>query len=132
MDKKIKHLEMIQEIIKRMASNSFLLKGWSITLVAAIFALAAKDSNQKFFLITYIPLIIFWILDTYYLQQERKYRNLYDKVRNLEEEEIDFSMKITDDLLSDKTSYTNCFLSISECIFYLPTVILVGIVISYI
>lgn len=123
---------MIQEIIKRMASNSFLLKGWSITLVAAIFALAAKDSNQKFFLITYIPLIIFWMLDTYYLQQERKYRNLYDKVRNLEDEEIDFSMKITSDLLSDKTTYVKCFLSISECIFYLPTVILVGIVISFI
>ncbi|WP_251861423.1 hypothetical protein [Clostridium sp. Marseille-Q2269] len=132
MDKKIKHLEMIQEIIKRMASNSFLLKGWSITLVAGIFALSAKDSNQKFFLITYIPLIVFWILDTYYLQQERKYRNLYDKVRSLEEDKIDFSMKITDDLLSDKTMYAKCFLSISECVFYLPTVILVGIVISFI
>ena len=43
MDKKIKHLEMIQGVINRMASNSFLLKGWTVVLVSALFALAAND-----------------------------------------------------------------------------------------
>ena len=131
MDKKIKHLEMIQEVIKRMASNSFFLKGWSITLVAGIFALAAKDSNQKFFLIAYFPLIVFWILDTYYLQQERKYRNLYDKVRCIKEEKVDFSMNITQDLINEKTGYFNCFLSLSEGIFYFPTIVLIGAIIAW-
>lgn len=131
MKNKIKHLEMIQGIINRMVSNSFLLKGWSITLVAGIFALSAKDSNQKFFIIAYFPLIIFWILDTYYLQQERKYRNLYDKVRYIKEENIDFSMEITQDLIDEKTSYFNCFLSVSELIFYLPTIVLIGLVITW-
>ncbi|MDI9218465.1 hypothetical protein [Clostridium tertium] len=131
MNNKIKHLEMIQGIIDRMVSNSFLLKGWSITLVAGIFALSAKDSNQKFFIIAYFPLIIFGILDTYYLQQERKYRNLYDKVRYIKEENIDFSMEITQDLIDEKTSYFNCFLSVSELIFYLPTIVLIGIVITW-
>jgi len=36
MEAKLKHLEMIQDVIKRMASNSFLLKGWSLTLVVAL------------------------------------------------------------------------------------------------
>ena len=46
MENKLKHLEMIQGIINRMASNSFALKGWSVTLVAGIFALSSKDANE--------------------------------------------------------------------------------------
>lgn len=78
MEKKLKHLEMIQAVINRMANNSFMLKGWTVTLVAGIFALASKDADKMYFLIAYIPLIIFWGLDSYYLLQERLYRSLYD------------------------------------------------------
>lgn len=39
----LKHLEFIQYIINRMAKNSFLLKGWTVTIVAAFFALAAQN-----------------------------------------------------------------------------------------
>lgn len=46
MENKLKHLEMIQGIINRMASNSFALKGWSVTLVAGIFALSSKDASS--------------------------------------------------------------------------------------
>jgi len=89
---KHKHLEFIQAAVNRMAGNLFLLKGWSITLIAALFALAAKDSNQFYILIAYFPLFIFWLLDGYFLSQERKFRSLYDHVRKLDESEIDFSM----------------------------------------
>ncbi len=41
MEAKLKHLEMIQGVVNRMASNSFQLKGWSVVLVSALFALAA-------------------------------------------------------------------------------------------
>ena len=44
----IAHLQMIQAVITRMASNSFLIKGWSVTLVAALFALAAANTNGVF------------------------------------------------------------------------------------
>lgn len=89
---KHKHLEFVQAAVNRMAGNLFLLKGWSITLIAALFALAAKDSNQFYILIAYFPLFIFWSLDGYFLSQERKFRALYDHVRQLKESEIDFSM----------------------------------------
>ncbi|MDI1271586.1 MAG: hypothetical protein PSV40_21070 [Polaromonas sp.] len=89
---KHKHLEFIQVAINRMSGNLFLLKGWSITLIAALFALAAKDSNKSYVLIAYFPLFIFWSLDGYFLSQERKFRALYDYVRKLKEFEIDFSM----------------------------------------
>ena len=89
---KHKHLEFVQTAVNRMSGNLFLLKGWSITLIAALFALAAKDANKFYVLIAYFPLFIFWSLDGYFLSQERKFRALYDYVRKLEESEIDFSM----------------------------------------
>ena len=44
-ENKIKHLEFIQLTIIRMNVNSFLVKGWLITLVAAVFVLSQKDTN---------------------------------------------------------------------------------------
>jgi len=78
-----KHLEFIQTAVSRMASNSFLLKGWSVTLAVALLGLAAKDSNAKFAFLALIPPICFWALDAYYLRQERLFRKLYDKIRKL-------------------------------------------------
>ena len=85
MENKLKHLEMVQSVINRMANNSFMLKGWAVTLVAGIFVLAGKDTDKLYFLVAYIPVIVFWGLDSYYLLQERLYRGLYEKVRLSEE-----------------------------------------------
>ena len=94
MSNKIAHLDMLQRIISRLASNSFLIKGWSTTLVAALFALSAKDAEIRFVYLAYFPAISFWLLDGYYLWQERLYRNLYKKVADKNECDIDFSMTI--------------------------------------
>ena len=92
MEAKLKHLEMIQGVINRMASNSFLLKGWSVVLVSALFALSAKEANIFFIYLAFFPALSFWELDGYFLWQERLYRKLYDKVRKMNASEIDFSM----------------------------------------
>jgi len=92
MNLKVKHLEMIQVIISRMANSSFLLKGWSVVLVSALFALAAKDAEISFIFTAYFPALAFWILDGYFLGQERLFRKLYDQIRLTEEDKIDFSM----------------------------------------
>lgn len=73
----LKEVDLIQNIISRMASNSFKIKGWTITLI--IVTLLLKDDNNKI-LIAYIPLIAFWYLDSYFLWQERMYRKLYNWV----------------------------------------------------
>ena len=95
MDKKPKHLELIQGVINRLSTNSFLLKGWSVVLVSALFALAAPESRPAFVYLAYIPAIVFWGLDGYFLWQERLYRSLYDHVRTQDEADIDFSMDIS-------------------------------------
>jgi hypothetical protein len=91
-ENKRKHLEFIQNVITRMNSNSFLIKGWAITLVSALFALAAKDANVKYVMVTYISIPIFWGLDAYYLSLERQYRKLYEEVSAKNESAIDYSM----------------------------------------
>lgn len=131
MDNKLKHLELVQGVINRMASNSFMLKGWAVTLVAGIFVLAAKDADKLYFLVAYVPVIIFWGLDAYYLLQERLYRSLYDKVRQTKEDNIDFSLKATtEEFDSNKNCFLSCLLSKTELWFYLPlALICTGIVI---
>ena len=89
---KFKHLDFLQLTITRMSVNSFLIKGWAVTLVSALFAFAAKESNVEYVIITYISTPLFWILDGYYLSQERQYRDLYNHVRILNDSQIDFDL----------------------------------------
>ncbi len=69
-----REINLIQDIIKRMANNSFLIKGWAVTLV--VITMLLRGTNTQI-LIAFIPVIAFWILDAYYLRQERMYRKLY-------------------------------------------------------
>lgn len=70
----LKEIELSQDVIKRMAGNSFLIKGWTITLVVA--TLLLKGSKEQVF-ISFIPIIGFWFLDAYFLRQERIFREIY-------------------------------------------------------
>jgi len=73
----LKEIEIIQDIIKRMAFNSFMIKGWTITLVAV--TLLLRGSTYQV-LVAFIPILVFWFLDAYFLWQERLYRRLYNWV----------------------------------------------------
>lgn len=115
---KHKHLEFVQTAINRMAGNLFLLKGWSITLIAALFALAAKDTNKSYVLIAYFPLLIFWCLDGYFLSQERRFRALYDHVRKMDESNIDFSMDTRPFSDDPRNSWAGAILSRTLVIYY--------------
>lgn len=75
-----KHLEFIQNAVTRFANNSFLLKGWTITLVGVFMAFTSKDSSHKIILLGFFPTILFWWLDAYYLWHERMFRDLYKDV----------------------------------------------------
>lgn len=110
MDSKLKHLEFIQGVINRLETNSFLLKGWSVVLISALFALSASNSNISFVMLAYIPAIIFWGLDGYFLSVERLYRVLYDDVRKMESDKIDFSMD-TKDVASKPHAWASATLS---------------------
>jgi hypothetical protein len=117
MENKRAHLGMIQGVINRMGSNSFLLKGWTITLVAALFALAMKESSPRLMYVAYFPAVIFWALDGYYLWQERLFRKLYERVRITDEGSIDFSMN-TSVVVGDTESLFRTVVSQTLAVFY--------------
>ena len=60
---RIRYLEAIQRVVDRLSNISFILKGWAVSLVAGLMALATSGSNQGFVLIAYIPIAVFWFLD---------------------------------------------------------------------
>lgn len=121
-EKKIKHLEMIEAIIERMAKNCFQLKGWAMTLVAAVAALSSQSTDKRFIVLAFIPIVGFWILDAFYLQTERKYNMLYKNVAAKGEEEIDFNLdtRIVTGSVEEmkRICFCKCFFSVSEICFY--------------
>ena len=126
---KIRHLEMIQGLISRMASNSFMLKGWAITLVAGVFALSAKDANSLYFLIAYVPIILFWFLDSHYLQMERQFKVLYKAVANNDKCDTQFKLERPKANWAEETCYLQSLISRTEELFYIPTALLITLVV---
>lgn len=83
---KVKHLEFVQNNIARMNQCSVQMKGWAITLITALLAVYAATIGSNgvgknwIIFIGIAPTILFWILDSYYLCQERKFRALYNDI----------------------------------------------------
>lgn len=88
-DKILKHLEFVQNTINRMSTNSFLIKGWAITLIGIIFGLNKLEGNYLFTYADYnfpveiaiiiLIILLFWFTNAYFLQQERRYIYIYSK-----------------------------------------------------
>lgn len=124
-ENKHKHLEFIQSIINRMSQNSFLLKGWAVAIVAGLLAFANKEEMDSNFLwVAIIPVILFWVLDGFFLHQEQLFIKLYDKVRTKEEKDIDFSMN-TSIYRKNVPSWAKICFSRTVIIFYGPILIVI-------
>lgn len=119
-----KHLEFIQNVVTRMAQNSYLLKGWTVTLVAATFALSLSVTNILLLAVALLPTIAFAILDAYYLRQERLFRTLYDKVRRNPDSVEAFSLN-TSPYSRNVDSIERIIFSVSICPFYIPIALLI-------
>jgi hypothetical protein len=94
LEAKLKHLEFIQAAIARMATNSFLFKGWAITIAAGLSGFAAAETKAALLTIALVSTVLFWGLDGYYLWLERGFVQLHEQVSLKSEAEIDFSMRI--------------------------------------
>src|SRR5260370_2484401 len=78
---RIKHLEFIQSVISRLATNSFLAKGWALTVSGVLDGFAVNHLNPWIALVGLVPVLAFWLLDAYFLRVERLFRCLYEDVR---------------------------------------------------
>ena len=83
------HLSILQDVIRRMAGNSASCKNWCVVLVAAMLVLVARASAPGYALLALLPILLFWILDAYYLALEQAFRCSYnDFVRKLHNSEV--------------------------------------------
>ena len=79
-DARVKHLEFIQAAIIRMAGNSFLFKGWAISLASGLAAFAAVEERRALLGIAIASTVLFWAMDGYYLWLERGFVALHKRV----------------------------------------------------
>ena len=89
---RIEHLKLIQATIGRLATSSFQLKGWAVTLATALQVFLEGHARAIYLFVPALPIVAFWFLDAYYLRQERLFRALYDSVHQTRGR-ADFSME---------------------------------------
>lgn len=76
-----KEIDLIQSCISRMAQNSFMVKGWFVSIYAVILALLPEKVNMLLLCVSLISAnLIFWYLDGFFPRTEKIYRKIYDWV----------------------------------------------------
>jgi len=127
----LKETEIVQGIISRMANTSFLIKGWSVTLIVASLLL---ERGVYHHFIAFVPWFVFWCLDAYFLCLERLYRKLYDwLIKNrLKTDEYLLDMNI-DRFRKELPCIIQTFFSKTLVLFYglLLIIILVTVLINF-
>jgi hypothetical protein len=95
-DKEVIHkeLDLIQDVIKRMAANSFQIKAWLIGILSGIIAVKSdqlfggsmammtlgKGGVLGLNALLLLPIFTFWYLDAFFLRTERLYVQIYNWV----------------------------------------------------
>lgn len=115
---RIKHLEFIQATVTRLGTNSFLVKGWALTLAAGLFALSASRLSWQIASVGLVPLLCFWYLDCYFLRQERAFRRLYDDARRPDSTVEMLSMNVAPYLV--RMPWPEVWLTPTLLLFYAP------------
>ena len=105
---KFEYLNLIQGNISRMAGNSALMKGFAATILAAMLGMWLADNVKWYYIVVaFIPVLAFIRLDIYYLQLEKRYRNLYELVAEGKIGEHNFSLNLKGQTLSKHKELIN-------------------------
>ncbi|HAN7108478.1 TPA: hypothetical protein IF315_001204, partial [Escherichia coli] len=127
---KIAALASLQAIIARMASNSQLMKTWAITIVTGFIAIKSTFGGLGYlsYLVPILICISFSFLDSYYLSQEKIFRDVYNKLAAIpvgnEMMYLDFKGEIYKTSQEENNSLMICFKSPSISLFYIPMAII--------
>lgn len=123
-EEQISYLNLIQEPISRMSTTSAIFKGFSATVATGLAMITYSETNTIILALSFVPVLLFAVLDVYYLMTERKFRFLYNQVRE-GKHIIDFEMKLTknrDEIRIAKARIIDCVLSPSILFFYIPMI----------
>ena len=122
----VKHLEFIQGVVNRLGRNASLLKGWSMTVLVAgsLLMVRLRPDEPLLALTLLLPVIGFWLLDAYFLWQERLFREEYNRVRD--QEDTDFAMNPMQHRHKPKRSWFSTFFSVTLVLFYVMEIAFVS------
>ncbi len=119
------YFKIIQDVVRRMGQNSFLIKAWCITIFAGIFSITYSFINFIIIGVILFIIVLFWVLDSYYLHLENLFRNYYNKKveeyndvkrrKNIKLFEIDLNV-----IKKQENNFIKYILSVSEILFYVP------------
>ena len=121
-EKTIKSLEFLQDIINRHNSNSFSIKLFTITVFGVLMTLYAEKQNIFLVIVNIIIILLLWILDSKYLQNERKFRLIYNKIVDANKGN-DFKVFKYDIKAEKNISFIKSFLSYSTVLIYICLII---------
>ena len=120
------YFKIIQSTINRLANNSFLIKAWSITLIGGISILTFSILNTLIFSVLIGIVIIFWILDSYYLKTEKLFRELYrDNVDKYNSPKLRNTIRVFDmktEIYKENIKLFKVMLSKTEILFYISLI----------
>jgi len=124
-----KHLDYIQAIITRMNANSFQIKNMTVIILTAILALFAATPRVLLLFIAGFSVFVFWLLDAYYLQQERKFRKMYYDVAYItNNHEIKPYEMPVDKYKGNGCSFGESFFSKTIVLFYFSLILMTTII----
>ncbi|MGK3191557.1 hypothetical protein [Enterobacter soli] len=131
---KVASLASLQSIIARMASNSQLMKTWAITIVTGFIAIKSTFGGlgSISYMVPFLLCLSFSYLDSYYLSQERIFRDVYNKQAKIPVGSninyLDFKDLIVECSKQEKNSVKSCIKSPSVIYFYIPMVIIATVI----
>ena len=124
-EKVVEHLKMTQSVIDRLGRNSLWVKTWSLSLlVTAMILVAIQDLRVLIFILMPITLVLgFWILNGYFLWQERLFREVYNEIRV--QSDTVFEMSPMKHKNKPKCSWLSAIFSPTLVIFYLVELVFI-------
>ncbi len=148
-----KELDLIQDVVKRMAANSFVVKAWLVGVLGAMITLS-KDSlfvscgccchKTQALLISFsllLPVLCFWFLDAFFLKQERLFREVYKWAVKYRSQTNDYLYDLntyvrtvgtnTEDLRKPDNTIPKIMRSDTIMWFYAVPLVLIGVIILY-
>lgn len=71
------YINLLNDAINRMASNSANAKSFLVAIVAALIAIQMPNKNNAYVILSaLLPTVLFYMMDCYYLSLEKRFRNL--------------------------------------------------------
>ncbi len=123
---------MIQSNINRLSLNSFLVKGGSLVIVISseilsVYTVFKIDAVGLILIVLpvvqFLFILGFWVLDAYFVRQERLFRHHYDAVR--QQSDTDFNMYVRTHNNKPKSSWDSVIFSLTLIIFYVIEIVFI-------